>query len=338
MASISYHTFIFVPDLSKKCSHGTTVFDACGRRCRCEKGKFVKCCRLRKEFTDMSYTERVRYINTVKKASTNSAYKPTYDKLLTLHRTIFSSSIHQVNHFLPWHRWFILQYENLLRKIDCRVTVPYWDWSLVSGDPWSSHIWKTGNDGLGGNGVPGGRCVNSGPFRSGVWSLPSSAGRGCLRRNFNGRVPDAIDVANLISTFSSSEFQNFERLLRGDFHDRVHCRIDGTMCTRDAATAPEFFLHHGFIDKIWWDWQKRSNAHKFHNYFKHQNGNMPSTTYRSQNFLDLNSQPDCVCAEYINPKSSTFTKIKGLLLVCLISLHIYKRIYKRAFSPVHSFS
>ena len=303
---------IIVLDLSKKCVHGTTVFDACGRRCRCENGKFVKCCRLRKEFTDMSYIERVRYINTVKTASTNSAYKPTYDNLLTLHKTIFLSSIHRVNHFLPWHRWFILQYENLLRKIDCRVTVPYWDWSLVSGNPWSNDIWKTGNDDFGGNGVPVGRCVNSGPFRTGVWSLPSSAGGGCLRRNFNGRVPDAIDVANLISEFSSSEFKDFEKLLREDFHDRVHCNIGGTMCLRDAATAPEFFLHHGFVDKIWWDWQKRSNAQKFHSYLQHQNGYMPSTTYRSRDFLDLHNQPDCLCAEYVNPRNSAFTHLKGL--------------------------
>ena len=290
------------------------MLDACGRRCRCEKGKLVKCCRLRKEFTDMSYTERVRYINTVKTASTNLAYKTTYDQLLTLHRNIFSSTIHDVQHFLPWHRWFILQYENLLRQIDCRVTVPYWDWSLVSGNPWSSGVWKTTNDGFGGNGVPGGRCVNSGPFRSGVWSLPSSARGRCLRRNFDGMIPDAISVANLISGFSSSEFRSFEELLRSDFHDRVHCVIGGTMCSRDAATAPEFFLHHGFIDKIWWDWQKRSNAHKFHRYFTRQVGKMRSTPYRSRDFLDLNNQPDCVCAEYENPKNSAFRKIKGLLV------------------------
>ncbi len=79
----------------------------------------------------MSQEGRVRYIQTVKTASTNPAYKPQYDSLLTLHKTIFSSGIHQLDFFLPWHRWFILQFENLLREVDCRVTVPYWDWSLV---------------------------------------------------------------------------------------------------------------------------------------------------------------------------------------------------------------
>ncbi|CAB3984903.1 tyrosinase-like isoform X2 [Paramuricea clavata] len=236
-------------DLSKKCYNGQTVYDECGRKCRCLNGKLVKCCRLRREFTDMSYTERVRYINTVKTASTNPAYKPQYDTLLTLHKTIFFSGIHDIDFFLPWHRWYILQYENLLQQIDCRVTVPYWDWSLVGANPFSSSIWNT-------------------------------------------------------------DFFNFEQMLRIQFHDLVHCRIDGKMCTIDSATAPEFFLHHGFVDKIWWDWQKQSNAHKFNTYFLTQAGLMTSTPYRSKDFLDLNNQPGCVCAEYVNPRNVAYGRIK----------------------------
>jgi hypothetical protein len=263
----------------------------------------------------MSYTERVRYINTVKTASTSPAYKPAYDKLLTLHRTIFNTTIHREEHFLSWHRWFILEYENLLRQIDCRVTVPYWDWSLVGANPWSSNVWNKANDGFGGNGVSPGRCVNTGPFRSLVWSLPLSAGGRCLQRNFNGRTPDAIAVQNLISMYSQpSNFWDFETLLRLYFHDSVHCYVNGTMCSRDAATAPEFFLHHGFIDKIWWDWQKLSSGNKFHTHFHNQDELMTSTPYRSREFLDLNDQPGCVCAEYIDPKNDAFTKMKGLFM------------------------
>ena len=78
----------------------------------------------------MTKAERVRYINTVKKASKDPAYIERYERLLTLHRVLFDTNIHQLDTFLPWHRWFILQYENLLREIDCRITVPFWDWSL----------------------------------------------------------------------------------------------------------------------------------------------------------------------------------------------------------------
>ena len=304
-------------DLAKKCYYRQTVYDECGRKCKCENGKLVKCCRLRKEFTDLTYTERVRYINAIKTASTNPAYKPRYDTLLTLHKTIFFDfGIHELDFFLPWHRWFILQYENLLRQIDCRVTIPYWDWSLVGANPFSSSVWNTGPGGFGGNGMPGGSCVKTGPFRQGEWSLPASAGGGCLTRDFGKTVPDAIAVRNLISSNSKpTDFLNFEKVLRIQFHDLVHCRIGGIMCTTDAAVAPEFFLHHGFVDKIWWDWQKLSNAHKFNTYFLTQTELMSSTPYRSKAFLDLNNQPGCVCAEYMSPRNKAYGRIKGLSLV-----------------------
>ena len=49
----------------------------------------------------------------------------------------FFTAIHRPSEFLPWHRWFILEMENLLKEVDCRVTIPYWDWSLVSNDPFN---------------------------------------------------------------------------------------------------------------------------------------------------------------------------------------------------------
>ena len=295
--------------------YGRTVYyDECGRRCRCVGGKLAQCCRLRKEFTDISFSERVRYINTVKTASTHPTYKARYEALLTNHKTIFFSNIHQLDFFLPWHRWFILQYENLLREIDCRVTVPYWDWSLAAANPLSSDVWNPGPHGLGGDGSGSPSCVRTGPFRAGVWSVIASAGGGCLTRNFNGRAPDAVAVRDLIlQNSAASQFIDFEFLLRRQFHDIVHCVIDGIMCSLDSASAPEFFLHHGFVDKIWWDWQKQSNEHKFNEYFLDQTAIMPSTPYRSRAFLDLQNQPGDVCADYVDPRSRTFTAIQGLL-------------------------
>ena len=116
---------------TEKCNSDKPVLDECGRRCKCVQGKLVECCRLRKEFLDMTTEERTRYIETVKTASTHPNYKERYEKLITVHRDIFFSRISELDFFLPWHRWFILQYENLLREIDCRITVPFWDWSLV---------------------------------------------------------------------------------------------------------------------------------------------------------------------------------------------------------------
>ena len=41
------------------------------------------------------------------------------------HETAFHSGIHAEGELLPWHRNFILMLENILRKVDCRVTVPF---------------------------------------------------------------------------------------------------------------------------------------------------------------------------------------------------------------------
>jgi hypothetical protein len=110
---------------------------------------------------------------------------------------------------------------------------------------------------------------------------------------------------------NASDFERFEFLLRLEFHDLVHCVIDGTMCTLDSASAPEFFLHHGFVDKIWWDWQRLNRTHKFNEYFLTQRQRMPAIVYRSEDFLDLNNQPGCVCAEYVPSRSRMYTTLQG---------------------------
>jgi hypothetical protein len=55
----------------------------------------------------------------------------SYDSLIAKHHTL--SGIHSQTQFLPWHRWYILQYENLLRRTTggkC-LTVPYWPVTIL---------------------------------------------------------------------------------------------------------------------------------------------------------------------------------------------------------------
>ena len=249
--------------LVEGCIEGTIVNDGCAQECRCSGGRLVDCTRVRHEFTSMKFEDRTRYTKIVREASSNPTYKDDYDRLITIHQTQFSAGIHGRDQFLPWHRWFILEYENLLRRVDCRFTVAYWDWSVVSRTPWRESgfdLWLGQDDGFGGNGVGPTRCVNTGPFREDVWNVVPSAGGSCLTRNFNGNPPDAVAVAEVLRTNASS-FNNFERDLRLNLHDNVHCRIGGLMCSVNAATSPEFFLHHTYIDKIWHDWQATSREH-----------------------------------------------------------------------------
>lgn len=255
----------------------------------------------------MSRADREKYVRTVRTISTNPRYKPEYDRMITQHKTIFRSGIHQRDHFLPWHRWYVLQYENLLRRVDCTVTVPYWDWSVVSQSPWqqgTSHLWFPGNSGFGGNGHRTQQCVTSGPFRRGAWNVVPSAGGGCLRRQFNftGNPPDSVAVAEVLRT-PASDFDSFEISLRINLHDTVHCLIGGHMCSFDSAAAPEFLLHHGFVDKIWTDWQSRSNAH-MNAHFPSVTAPMPGTRrLRATAVLNNFRLPGGVRIEYQTPPS-----------------------------------
>ena len=145
------------------------------------------------------------------------------------------------------------------------------------------------------------------------------------------RTPDAVMVRRLIMDNANvSNFERFQFLLRLEFNDLVHCVIDGTMCTPDSASAPEFFLHHGFVDKIWWDWQRQGSSRMFNEYFVSQTQHMPTTMYRSYDFLDLNNQPECVCGEwkhvyklkqmYFKPSMSGYS----LTIVIIINLNLLR--------------
>ena len=177
-------------------------------------------------------------------------------------------------------------------------------WQTSSTSPWYS-----GSSGMGGNGMPPNGCVRTGPFRQGQWSLPVSAASTCLTRDFNGRPPDAESVEQLLRT-PASQFQDFDSGIRFIFHGNVHILIGGTMRSEDAAAAPEFFLHHGMVDKIWADWQSKSSAHK-NVHFLSINGNVLSTSYTPGQLIDLNNQPGGVRVVYQN--SPRFAIVKASL-------------------------
>ena len=87
----------------------------------------------------MTDAEKKRHIDTILQVSSQgSNYREEYEQLINEHFDLFDSLIHEKQYFIPWHRYYILQYENLMRKEDCTFTVTYWDWSLDSREPFST--------------------------------------------------------------------------------------------------------------------------------------------------------------------------------------------------------
>jgi len=115
-----------------------------------------------------------------------------------------------------------------------------------------------------------------------------------LKRNFDlgsTAATKPMIAAYIANNPLASDYNSFRDDIEGNVgtHDHVHCIIDGTMCTTNSALAPEFFLHHGFIDKIWHDWQMVDPTHV--NAYSGSNvATMPGTATRPIDMFDLTAQ------------------------------------------------
>ena len=89
------------------------------------------------------------------------------------------------------------------------------------------------------------------------------------------------------------------------------------MCSTDAAEDPVFFFHHGFIDKIWEDWQKKKPENRYA-YFPglSPEQKMQGTNYYPDQFLELDRQPTkdgYVNVRYDEPTVNNAAKVKKYL-------------------------
>jgi len=250
----------------------------------------------------MTQAERLRYINAYKTVSTTLPYKPVFDALVLKHQTLFSSGIHGNDMFFPWHRAYIWELEDLLRQVDCRVTQPYWKWSLEAANPFGSTFFNN-FDGFGGAGSSPNYCVPAGPFSS-PWLTTQGV---CLRRQWTGS-PTLATVANInqvlnVNCATSSDFTCM-RMQIESFHNQVHVVVGGgagQMSTASSTNDPVFFQHHAHIDYIWAQWQAKSPAHAAA-YGGSTATVLPGYTTTVANWLDLNNQngiANKVC--YIEP-------------------------------------
>jgi tyrosinase len=139
--------------------------------------------RVRKDVKALTAQERRDFVRAVLKLKrVPSPYRPGlsyYDQFVDWHVRLNGCNPGdpllrdvQLGHggpvFLPWHREFVLLFENALREVSGKdISVPYWDWT----DPASTRA--VFSDGfMGGDGDPAdGYAVNTGPFRKGRWQL-----------------------------------------------------------------------------------------------------------------------------------------------------------------------
>ncbi|XP_056297670.1 tyrosinase [Pseudoliparis swirei] len=199
---------------------------------------------------------------------------------------------HESAAFLPWHRIYLLHWENEIRKLtgDLSFTIPYWDWrdaeacevctdALMGGrSPMDPNLlspasvfssWKV-------------ICTQPEEYNSRE-ALCNGTGEGPLLRNPGNhdtnrtqRLPTTADVdftvglseyetgpmdrsanmsfRNVIEGFASPS-SGVAMSGRSTMHNGLHVFMNGSMSNvQGSANDPIFLLHHAFIDSIFERW------------------------------------------------------------------------------------
>ena len=85
--------------------------------------------RIRKDYNDLTKAERELYIKAVQTAKKVGKY----DIFVALHKHVNNDVYaHSSSGFYPWHRKFLVEYENMLRSVGDEfkcVTIPFYDWA-----------------------------------------------------------------------------------------------------------------------------------------------------------------------------------------------------------------
>ena len=255
----------------------------------------------------MTKEERLRYIRAVHGLSTDHRTKEKYHKLAHYHEDHFCEILHCMVFFLPWHRWFILQYENLLRDIEPNVTLTYWDWSMVMAKPFDSNLWDNNPWSFGGSGHGVNNTVINGPFKEPDWKMVPGGDPDSyleLRRDLQYSypapfIPSALHMA-LLFKYEPHEFHKFLTVFQS-YHDNIHniaFGLESTMSNLFSAWTPEFFLHHTYIDKFWYEWQEQGHDYKYIEYYMKQTRYMQGTEYLPRDMMDIKYQEGNVCVTY----------------------------------------
>ncbi|QDZ20169.1 tyrosinase [Chloropicon primus] len=156
--------------------------------------------------------------------------------------------------FLPWHRVYLRRMERELQKIDPGVTIPYWNWALDSEDPLGSPVLS--DDFFGSTGDPeNSYCVVDGSFGD-------ASNETCVQRGIARDSGGFLTLADLKEVLMRNEdYGRFVNTLENGLglHGHLHMFLGGNMANVNSPKDPLFYVHHSFVDMLWWRWQKMHN-------------------------------------------------------------------------------
>ncbi|KAL1637631.1 hypothetical protein SLS58_009234 [Diplodia intermedia] len=242
-----------------------------------------------------SYVAAVRCLRT--RESVLGLNTSLYDDFPYVHNAL-NKRIHLVAAFLPWHRYFVHLYERALQSCGYNGSATYWDWAWDSIDPMDRAPMWDAKTGFGGSGSQQNRslCVVDGPFKDFRPAyLRNNLHPHCLARNFNNGTdfpgdmsapkysPAVVDKIQALGNYNT-----YRLAMEGGPHFSIHRAIGGDMIPATSPNDPIFFLHHGQIDRLWYQWQQKDpvKRHKEYSGIRTQN-QFDGTTPPQANLNDI---------------------------------------------------
>ena len=178
----------------------------------------------RKDQAALTDVERERYICAFNMINNDG----TLGQLVDIHAQMHMQ--HTSARLLPWHRVFLILFEEALHNYHPDVCIPYWDWSSPEEQhfpDWLAAILPTIHTPT--------RTIN----------VNRSPGDVSWLASIGNSVPDAMAKTN---------YGDFSSLING-IHGSVHIWVGGTMSDASISPAdPVFWLHHANLDRLWWQW------------------------------------------------------------------------------------
>jgi len=181
--------------------------------------------------------------------------------------TSFSNQVHYGWFFLPWHRAYLFNLEQKIRRVlnEPAFALPYWDWTKNPALP----QWYWGEDNPLSNTT---RLQEPGDVMPADFLEIGPILRARTFRHFGGRKRTPGDL-------------QVEGTLEQSAHNNVHNWTGGEMASFDGAgNDPVFQSHHGQIDRIWDIWLKQGEGRS--------NPDDPEWLERAFWFYGLNGTPE----------------------------------------------
>lgn len=167
--------------------------------------------------------------------------------------------------FLPWHRAYLAQFEDIIREISGNRdwALPYWDWTRNPQIP--SPFWVSSSS--------LNHPRNAGP----TTNMPAEfVGLPVIEDIMRKRTFEEFASFKSSAPYNGSGGGTAE--LEGRPHNNVHVTIGQDMVTFMSPRDPIFWLHHCNIDRIWASWNSA--------------GNVNTTDPDLSNFIFAANQPD----------------------------------------------